>query len=107
MSLHAHTALALPKAVETLIIVLAVATACGRRCPGLGAFRARASHLGLGDSVRRLVHRAVRQRIDAAIVRLEDIQRHIDCGLTPVEAILKTQRQATARSKLRSFGGDV
>jgi hypothetical protein len=41
----------------------------------------------------RLVRLAVRQRVEDAVVILQSIHRHIEGGLSPIEAALTAQRE--------------
>jgi hypothetical protein len=65
-------------------------------------------------AVGRLVRLAVRQRVEDAIVILQSIHRHIEDGLSPIEAALTAQREGAddhrSASGTRSeslFRGDV
>jgi hypothetical protein len=64
-----------------------------------------------GCAVGRLIRRAVRQRVDEAVVILKNVHHHLEAGLNPIEAALAAQDEgadwrASSRSKA-PFRGDV
>jgi hypothetical protein len=48
---------------------------------------------GITSAVGRLASLAVRQRIDDAVVILQNIHRHLEDGLSPIEAALTAQQE--------------